>query len=120
MSSFSVRDESGALVVRVEESSALNDFRSNSFRDELYELVEADSTSLVALDLSGVDFLSSSGVALLVGLKRRLEGKGGKLVLFGIQPAVEDLLRIIRLTQFFTLAPHAAAALALLRSLPTA
>jgi anti-sigma B factor antagonist len=120
MSTFSVREEPGALVIRIEDSAALNDFRSNAFRDELYEAVQDHPSSSVALNLAAVDFLSSSGVALLVGLKRRLDSRQGKLVLCAVQPIVHDLLKITRLVQFFTFAPTEAEALATLRSMPTA
>jgi anti-sigma B factor antagonist len=120
MSSFSIREEPDALVVTVLESSALNDFRSNSFRDSLYELVQDHPQNRVACDLTKVDFLSSSGVAILVGLKRRLDTRQGRLVLFGVQPVVHDLLRITRLSQFFAFVDTEAEALALLRTAPPA
>ncbi len=118
MSSFTTRDEPDALVVTVEDSGVLNDFRSNSFRDSIYEAVEGNDRRNVALDLAGIDFLSSSGVAILVGLKRRIDARQGKLVLFNIQPVVLDLLRVIRLTQYFTIADDEAGAMALLRPTP--
>jgi anti-sigma B factor antagonist len=119
MASFSVRQETGALVIRIDEPSALSDSRSNACRDALYETVQTNPEHRVALDLGQVDYLSSSGVAILVGLKRRLESKQGKLVLFGVQPVVHDLLRITRLTQFFTFSDDENDALTLLRPMPT-
>jgi anti-sigma B factor antagonist len=120
MSSFSVREEPEALVLRIDEPAALNDFRPNTFRDELYETVAAADPARIAVDLGNVDFLSSSGVAILVGLKRRVDGHQGKLVLFGAQPVVQDLFRVIRLNQYFTFADDEQAARELLRPLPTA
>ncbi len=117
MSSFSTREEPDALVLSITEPAALNDFRSNAFRDLLYESV-CRGPKGVALDLSQVDFLSSSGVAILVGLKRRIEGKQAKMIVFGVQPVVQDLLRITRLTQYFTFTDDEKEALALLRPLP--
>ena len=38
--------------------------------------------SLLAVDLEKVDYLSSSGVAILVGLKRRVDTHNGKIVFF--------------------------------------
>ena len=120
MSSFSAREEPEGLVVRVDDTAALNDFRSNPFRDDIYETVQSYPSGRIALDLSAVDFLSSSGVALLVGLKRRVDGQQGKLVLFAVQPVVHDLLRVTRLLQYFTFADTEAEALESLRSMPTA
>ena len=120
MSPFSLREEPDALVITVDEAAALNDFRSNSFRDALYELVQDHVQNRVAFNLEKVDFLSSSGVAILVGLKRRLDARQGKLVLFGVQPVVQDLLRITRLAQYFAFVETEEDALALLRPSPTA
>jgi anti-sigma B factor antagonist len=119
MPPFSVREVPDAVVISIDEATALSDFRSNTFRDALYQAVETESPPEVALDLTRVDFLSSSGVAILVGLKRRVETRHGRLVLFGVQPVVQELLRITRLTQFFLFADDEAGALASLRSLPS-
>jgi anti-sigma B factor antagonist len=70
--------------------------------------------------MAHVDYLSSSGVAILVGLKRRIDMQHGKLVLFRLQPIVHDLLRVMRLDQYFTFADSEREALALLRPVPTA
>lgn len=120
MSSFSTREGPEALILLIDEPAALNDFRSNAFRDSLYKAVQSNAARRVALDLGRVDFLSSSGVAILVGLKRRVDALQGKLVLFGVQPVVHDLLKITRLTQYFTFADDEAGARNLLRLLPTA
>lgn len=104
MSSFRTREEPDGLVIMLDDAAGLNDFRSSAFRDMLYELVEALESPRVAFNLSKVDYLSSSGVAILVGLKRRIDTKKGKLVLFATQPIVFDLLRIMKLTQYFTFA----------------
>lgn len=118
MSSFSVREEPDGLVIRIDDGAALNDFRSNSFRDALYEAVLNHDGIRLALDLGQVEFLSSSGVAILVGLKRRIEAQNGKLVLFRVQPIAMDSLRITHLTQLFNFADDEPGALASLRPLP--
>ena len=72
----------------------------------------------VAADLSPVDYLSSSGVALLVGLKRRVDSHEGKLVLYQLQPYVHDVLRVTKLTQLFDISPDRQSAFALLSASP--
>jgi anti-sigma B factor antagonist len=119
MSSFSVRPEPDALIISIEEPSALNDFRSNSFRDAFYETVQTHEEHRVALDLGRVDFLSSSGVAILVGLKRRVETRQGKIVLFHVHPIVSDLLKVMKLDRYFPLADDEHAAMASLRPVST-
>jgi anti-sigma B factor antagonist len=120
MSAFSTRQETAALVVTFETASSLNDFRNNALRDSLYELVDQQDEPRFALDLSKVDYLSSSGVAILVGLKRRVETKGGKIVLYHVQPIVRDLLAVMKLDRFFVIREDQERALDSFRPIPTA
>jgi anti-sigma B factor antagonist len=120
MSSFNTRTESNVLVIEFETASGLNDFRNNLLRDSLYELVPNATEPWFAVDLLKVDYLSSSGVALLVGLKRRVETKGGKIVLYRVQPIVRDLLSVMKLDKFFTIVDNEQQALTSFRPVSTA
>jgi anti-sigma B factor antagonist len=120
MSSFSTRQNSNVLIVIFESAAGLNDFRNSALRDALYEMVAAQETPDFALDMAKVDYLSSSGVAVLVGLKRRVETKGGKLVVYHLQPIVHDLLAVMKLDRFFVIVEDEARAVDSLRSSPTA
>jgi anti-sigma B factor antagonist len=62
MSSFSTHAESEIQVVKFETAAGLNDFRNSALRDSLYELVQAPSEPLFAVDLQKVDYLSSSAL----------------------------------------------------------
>ncbi|MFE9454930.1 STAS domain-containing protein [Streptomyces sp. NPDC006739] len=44
------------------------------------------------LDLSGVSFMDSSGLNLLLLLRRRLHAEGGRLAVTGLQPQPVSLL----------------------------
>jgi anti-anti-sigma factor len=46
------------------------------------------------LDVSGVPFMDSSGLNLLVALRRRLHTAGGRLAVTGLQPQPKRLLQI--------------------------
>ncbi len=119
MTTFNTREESDALVITFESAAGLNDFRNNSLRDSLYDLVLSRQDPRVALDLAKVDYLSSSGVAILIGLKRRIETRQGKIVLFHIDPIVCDLLKVMKLDHYFSFADDEHAALASLRPVST-
>jgi anti-sigma B factor antagonist len=120
MSSFQTRDEADVLVVTLDNPAELNDFRTDTFRDALYETVQHKDVPRLVLDLGAADYLSSSGVAILVGLKRRAEARNGKLVLARVQPIVQDLLRIMKLTPYFTIANNVEEGIAAARPVPTA
>ena len=120
MSAFTTRDESDVLILRFEVAAGLNDFRNNALRDALYEMVQNRTDPFLAVDLNKVDYLSSSGVAILVGLKRRVDTHNGKIVFFNVQPVVRDLLAVMKLDRFFLISDDEPQALASLRPVPTA
>jgi anti-sigma B factor antagonist len=119
MSIFSTREEADALIITFDGATGLNDFRNNALRDSLYDLVQNRDEPRVALDLLKVDYLSSSGVAILVGLKRRVETRNGKLALYHVQGVVKDLLHVMKLDRYFPIADDEHAALASLRPVST-
>ena len=119
MCTFNTREESDALIIDFESAAGLNSFHNNALRDSLYELVQGRQEPRVALDLLNVDYLSSSGVAILVGLKRRVETRSGKLVLYNVQPIVTDLLKVMKLDRYFLISEDEHSALASLRPVST-
>jgi len=120
MSAFSTRAESDVLLISFDSSAVLNDFRNNTLRDSLYELVQAQPHPRLAANLSNVDFLSSSGISILVGLKKRVQARGGDIVLYQLQPVVRDVLAVMQLDRFFTIVPDEQNALASFPPLRTA
>ena len=54
----------------------------------------------LALDLSGVRFIDSSGLGLMIRAKKLAQKHGVKLVLNGIQPAVQNVIHIAHLEEF--------------------
>ena len=116
MSIFTTRDDSGALLVTFNDASGLNDFRNTPLRDALFDLVQAREEPRVAIDMNKIDYLSSSGVAILVGLKRRIETHNGKIVLYRLQTIVRDLLHVMKLDRYFVIVDDEEEAVASLRS----
>src|SRR5688572_14914039 len=61
------------------------------------------ATTDVTLDFSGVDFVDSKGMSLLISLKAQLEAKDRSLALTGIRPAVRRVFEVAGLTETFSL-----------------
>lgn len=62
--------------------------------------VDEGATQLV-LDLSGVEFMDSSGLGVLVGVHKRLARIGGRLRVVGVSAPVARLLAVTGLTRVF-------------------
>lgn len=56
------------------------------------------------VDLSGVTFLASMGIRMLISTTRALSRKGGRLVMYGAAPGVHDVIETAALTEIIPLA----------------
>lgn len=61
--------------------------------------VLSESCSAVAIDLSGVDFIDSSGIGLIVFLVKRLWAQHRKVCLAGLQGQPQRLVTMLRIPQ---------------------
>jgi len=48
----------------------------------------------VALDFSGLDYISSAGLRVLLGAAKKLRGSGGTLGMFGLNQSVREVFDI--------------------------
>jgi anti-sigma B factor antagonist len=60
----------------------------------------------VVVDLSGVTFIDSSGMAVLIRALQNMKEYGGKLTLSGMNNKVRPIFEMARLDQFFLIDPH--------------
>lgn len=62
------------------------------------------------IDMSGVDFVASLGMGMLVSAARTAKGRGKQIMLLGVQPAVAEALRAAALHQLLPMIHDLAAA----------
>lgn len=65
--------------------------------------ITSGGISRLALDLTGVDFIDSIGLGVIVGALKRMRAHGGELVVVCDEPRVLALLRLTDLDQILTL-----------------
>ncbi len=97
------------VVVQV--AGEIDVYTAASLREKLAELIDADHTDVV-VDLTGVTFMDSTGLGVLVGALKKVRGYGGRLQLVIDQEKVIKVFRITALTQVFTIHETLDAALA--------
>jgi anti-sigma B factor antagonist len=66
----------------------------------------------LVIDLSGVSYIDSSGLAVLIEGMQSVAAYGGKFALAGLQETVRPIFEIARLDQVFRIFPDVDAALA--------
>ena len=79
-----------------------------------FTAVLAASGRSAILDLRGLDFLASLGIRLLLSAARVVSRRGGKVVLFGAQPMVAQVMEAMALDAVLPLVGTEAEALAAL------
>jgi anti-sigma B factor antagonist len=98
-------------VVVVQVAGEIDVYTAASLREKLADLIDADHTDVV-VDLTGVTFMDSTGLGVLVGALKKVRGFGGRLQLVIDQEKVIKVFRITALTQVFTIHETLDAALA--------
>ena len=85
-------------------SGELDVFTSPRLRETLVEIVEAGARHLI-VDLSGVEFLDSTGLGVLVGIHHRLQAHDGTLSFVGPGERLRRVFRVTRLDKLFEIHP---------------
>ena len=77
---------------------------------ERFRRVLDNKPQRVFVDLSGVEYVDSSGLATLIEAMQRTHAYGGKLALYGMRDNVRNIFHIARLDQVFRIFPDRSAA----------
>jgi anti-sigma B factor antagonist len=76
-------------------------FSSPKMRSAILEAIGNKGISQVSINLSQVTYLDSSGVATLVEGLQRARARPCRFVLFGLQDAAREVLKLARLDKIF-------------------
>jgi anti-anti-sigma factor len=85
---------------------------SPTFEAEILKWVEAQATRYV-LELSGVNFMSSAALRVLLSMAKRTSRNGKTVLLAGPTPEVQDIFQIANFTEIFKIVATVDEALAL-------
>ena len=100
----------GAVAVVAPTVKRLDASVAPAFKRAVVDTVQGGDRRLL-VDLSGVDFLDSSGLGALVSILKAL-GAQGSMAVCGAQGAVLSLFKLTRMDKVFTLYPDRQQALA--------
>ena len=98
--SVQVEDCGDARVVRV--SGAICDEGTAEVRAALVTALESGAPRIL-VDFSGVEYMSSSGIGMMVSMLKRCHQAGIAFAISGLSTDIRELFELTRLDQVFTL-----------------
>lgn len=72
-------------------------------RTEIDSAIELNMPELLVLDFSGISFMDSSGIGLVMGRYRNLVRRGAKLHISGASPQIYKVMKLAGLERLATL-----------------
>jgi anti-sigma B factor antagonist len=105
--------QDGAPVLRIALSGRLDAAGAEKIETEFANRVSKAGRGVI-VDMSGVSFVGSLGIRLLISNSRSAQRAGHRVVLMGVQPAVAEVFATVALDELIPSVADEAAALALL------
>jgi anti-anti-sigma factor len=97
-----VRTVERTAVVRFEDAEILFDEGAvDAVGRELHRLIEDEGHTRLVVNFAGVCYLSSDVLGILAGLQREVGPVRGSIVLCGLDPLLQDMVRITHLDRVF-------------------
>lgn len=94
----SVRYRPGSAVV-IDLSGEIDGFAREAL-NAAYDEAEKGDPGIILLDFGGVQYINSSGIALIVGVLARARASKRRLLACGLSEHYEEIFRITRLSDF--------------------
>jgi anti-anti-sigma factor len=103
-------DKDGIVRIRADGSITSADLLADA-KNPLEALVGTNwSNTRLMLDLSKVHYIDSSAIGWLINSHKELKDHGGRIVAHSIQPAVMQVLKLLKIEQVVAMADNEAAA----------
>ena len=97
-----VRQERGGIVLDLR--GEINGFAQEAL-DAAYAEADAKDTKTILLNFEEVDYINSTGIALIVGLLAKARVSKRRLVAFGLSDHYVEIFEITRLSDFMSVFP---------------
>ena len=103
-----VRQERGVVVLDLR--GEINGFAQEAL-DAAYAEAETNDPEVILLNFEGVDYINSTGIALIVGLLARARASKRRLLAYGLSDHYVEIFNITRLSDFVSVLPDEESAL---------
>ena len=95
-----MRREGGAVIIDLH--GEINGLSEDSLSAAYTEAEEKDTKTII-LNFTNVEYINSTGIALIVGLLSKARASGRTIAAYGLSEHYEDIFRITRLSDFIDL-----------------
>jgi anti-anti-sigma factor len=89
----SIKEETSGDILILRMTGRLDAVSSPTAERKVFDYVNKEQHKIL-FDFSGVDYLSSAGMRMLLSVAKKLKTLSGKLVIFGITTNVMDVLKM--------------------------
>src|SRR5918996_6253706 len=97
-----VRQEPGVAVIDL--TGEINGFAQEAL-DAAYSEAESNDPETILLNFEGVDYINSTGIALIVGLLAKARVSQRRLVAYGLSDHYVEIFEITRLSDYIGVFP---------------
>ena len=105
-------DRDGIRFIRIRQGSLGWEVDAKVLKQALQQAISG--TTRAAVDLGDVSYLGSPTIGTILSFSRRAEKAGCKVVLYGLQPNVRDVFKVLHLPQILDICDTEEEAIALL------
>ena len=105
---YTARQHGRHTVVEFQTPSLVNPHDLERVGTGLFRMVDEEKKRSIVLDFAQVKYLSSQAIGVILTLNKKLSGgpaSGDRLVLCGVGPQLQQLLKITRLDRVLVLKP---------------
>ena len=92
-----IKTSRNIVIITIEGS--IDSKTAGNLQSQIMETVA--KTNNVLLDLSGVGYISSAGLRVLLMIYRQIKSKNGKVILVGVSEEIRDVMSITGFINFF-------------------
>jgi anti-anti-sigma factor len=87
--------------IKIIEISGKYDIESTEEFESIFNKQLESKPQIVAIDMTKLDYIDSSGIGSLIKCLNSLKNKNGKMILVGIKPMIMNVFKLAKLDMFF-------------------
>ena len=92
-------------IVEFREASLMDPIVLDRVGQRLYEMIEKEDRRKIILDFGVVQYMSSQSIGIVMNMHKKLAAIKGTMILCGVGPKLQELLKLTRLDKILLIKP---------------